>query len=81
MTLDPIEHATDLSDIKRDPRLIWLHNAEVSHGKVQSKGSEYYDECRWRKECIRMAFAMGATEREIAARLGISREQVVKLRK
>lgn len=79
--VDPIEHATDLSDVTRDPMRVWLHNAEVSNQRVRTMGDNYYQECRWRKECIRMAYAMGASVGEIAERLGISREQVVKLRK
>lgn len=80
-TTDPLDHATDLSDVTRDPVRVWLHNAEVSHSRVKETGDTYYQECRWRKECIKMAYAMGATVNEIAEVLGISREQVMKLRK
>lgn len=73
---DPL-NARDISG--RDPILVWLHKAEVSHARMTKLASDYHEECRWRRECVKMVIAMGGTSGLVAERLNVSRPNIAKL--
>jgi DNA-directed RNA polymerase specialized sigma24 family protein len=54
----------------------WLDEAVASHERLHALKLAYETEAARRRQCVRMAIAEGATQQEVADRLGIARAHI-----